>query len=125
MVKKFNIVGFEEYKKFIEDHKNNTGSLFLLFSGSKDETGNSWCPDCVKAEPVIEKALACASPDAVFVHVEVGSRPTWKDQKNPFRTDPNLELKVVPTLIRYGTPMRLEEDQCAKLATVQMLFEES
>uniref|UniRef100_A0A915DER7 Thioredoxin domain-containing protein 17 n=1 Tax=Ditylenchus dipsaci TaxID=166011 RepID=A0A915DER7_9BILA len=31
---------------------------FVFFIGSKlPETGESWCPDCVKAEPVMNEAL--------------------------------------------------------------------
>ena len=30
------------------------GDVFVLFSGSKDESGASWCPDCVTADPVVK-----------------------------------------------------------------------
>ena len=28
---------------------------------------------------------------------------SWKDQSNAFRTDPNIKLKSVPTLMKVGT----------------------
>lgn len=37
--------------------------------------GHSWCPDCVEAEPVIDKALEkFATLDSIFVEVDVGNR---------------------------------------------------
>lgn len=38
-------------------------------------TGNSWCPYCVRAEPVINEALKHAAENSHFIHVEVGDRP--------------------------------------------------
>lgn len=35
----------------------------------------SWCPYCVKAEPVIKEALKSAAENSHFIHVEVGDRP--------------------------------------------------
>ncbi|GFN96619.1 thioredoxin domain-containing protein 17-like, partial [Plakobranchus ocellatus] len=49
----------------------------------------------------------------------------WKDQNNEFRKDPKLFIKCVPTLLRFGSPQRLEEDQCCKDDLVQMMFEDA
>jgi len=125
MVKKLHAVGFDECKKLIDEHEKAGSGLFLLFSGSKDELGANWCPDCIQAEPVIEEALKSAPKDAIFIHVEVGDHPFWKDKENAFRKDDSLSLKCVPTLMQYGTALRLEEGQCAELDTVKMLFEDS
>ena len=50
--------------------------IVLLFTGSKNENGKSWCPDCVVAEPVIESVLQqLRSNDClVFITVPVGDR---------------------------------------------------
>jgi hypothetical protein len=56
--------------------------------------------------------------------VDVGDRPTWKDQKNPFRHDKNTHLQVIPTLIRWNHPQRLEGDQLLKPELLQMFFTE-
>lgn len=48
----------------------------------------------------------------------------WKDPKCPFRTDPSTKLMVLPTIIRWQQPQRLEGDQCEKKELVQMLFED-
>ncbi|KAK3770138.1 hypothetical protein RRG08_007049 [Elysia crispata] len=121
MVKKIVVEGYEA---FTECLKENTGTVFVLFSGSLDDTGVSWCPDCVKADPVIERNVDKAPEDSVFVHCHVGPRDYWKDQSNEFRKDPQLYLKCVPTLLRVGKPHRLEEEQCCSDDLVQMMFEE-
>lgn len=36
--------GYEELKKTLASAK---GVVFVLFTGSKDASGKSWCPDCV------------------------------------------------------------------------------
>lgn len=49
--------------------------IFLVFLFFSDETGNSWCPYCVRADPVIKEALKQAAENSHFIHVEVGDRP--------------------------------------------------
>ncbi|EFO25667.1 hypothetical protein LOAG_02819 [Loa loa] len=51
----------------------------ILFTGSKDD-GKSWCPDCVRAEPIIEKVIeeivssGDLDTDFTFIECSVGSR---------------------------------------------------
>jgi len=100
-------------------------ALFLLFSGSKDaQTGVSWCPDCVTAEPVIYKCFNETPDDAILLYVGVGQRDYWKKQDNEFRTHEKLRLKGVPTLMKWGGPQKLTEAECANEDLVSMLFEE-
>lgn len=47
---------------------------------------------------------------------------SWKDDKNPFRTDKRLKLMVIPTLIRWKSPQRLEGEQLANPDLVEMMF---
>lgn len=42
--------------------------------------------------------------------------------KCPFRTDSRLKLMVIPTLIRWKSPQRLEGEHCEKPELVEMLF---
>lgn len=50
MVLKFKAEGFQEFQEILKDIGNNHKSkdIFVLFSGSKDVSGQSWCPDCVE-----------------------------------------------------------------------------
>ncbi|CAG0881337.1 unnamed protein product [Cyprideis torosa] len=109
--------GYAAFKELIEKH-GSKANLFLFFSGGKTEQGKSWCPDCNVAEPVVNKVLdECSSelPEgAVFIYVDVGDRSVWKDPQCQFRTDPDLKLRGVPTLIRWKSPHKLVEGQCCK-----------
>lgn len=46
MVKRVDVEGYESVKKAISEN-SKTEALFVLFSGSKNSKGESWCPDCV------------------------------------------------------------------------------
>ncbi|KAI4462254.1 42-9-9 protein-related [Holotrichia oblita] len=124
MVVKHQIEGYPAFCEFIDKLKDNKGDVHVLFSGSKMETGQSWCPTCVQAKPVIEEALNQAEPDSQFVYVEVGDRAYWKDPNCPFRTDKRTSLLVLPTLLRWGQPQRLQGDQCKNPDLVEMLFQD-
>ncbi|KRT83235.1 hypothetical protein AMK59_3172, partial [Oryctes borbonicus] len=104
MVIKQEIQGYEAFCEFVSGLQENKGNIYVFFSGSKSADGKSWCPDCVRAQPIIYKALEKADPSTVFVYVEVGDRPFWKDPKCPFRTDKRTKLLVLPTLVRFGHP---------------------
>ncbi|KAI0230392.1 Thioredoxin domain-containing protein 17 [Lamellibrachia satsuma] len=123
MVKEIRVNGFDELMKTVDNQKNN--KVCVLFTGSVDESGQSWCPDCVKADPVIKECLQYAEPQTVFITCCVGNRPFWKDQNNMFRTSNKTSLKSIPTLMVWGTRQKLEEDQCASNALVRMFFEEA
>lgn len=42
--------------------------------------------------------------------------------KCPFRTDSRTKLMVIPTLIRWKSPQKLEGEQCEKKELVEMLL---
>lgn len=58
--------------------KNATDKkIFVLFTGDKDvTTGKSWCSDCVKADPVIERCLDSLPENSEFITCYVGDRAT-------------------------------------------------
>ncbi|XP_068249647.1 thioredoxin domain-containing protein 17-like [Palaemon carinicauda] len=125
MVQKVEVQGFDAFIEQVEKFKPSGNPIFVLFSGSKDASGKSWCPDCVVAEPVVKGALEKAPENAVFIYVGVGAREFWKDRNNVFRTDARTKLQSVPTLLKFGTSKRLEEEECANSDVVEMLFEEA
>merc|ERR1712243_399525 len=116
--------GMEEFQKLIATEEKKDGDIFVLFTGKEDPaTGNSWCPDCVKADPVIEKCVQTAlKPEDKFIFCVVGDRPTWKDPQCAFRTNAKTKLTGIPTLMKWNTPERLNSNDCAKEACVEMLF---
>ncbi|XP_055640458.1 thioredoxin domain-containing protein 17-like [Toxorhynchites rutilus septentrionalis] len=122
MVQKHTVAGYESFLAFMRDFPSDGQIINVLFTGAKQENGVSWCSDCVEATPFIEEALAKAPEGSHFVYVDVGDRPTWKDMNNPFRKDTSTHLSVIPTLVRWKNPQRIEGEQCAKPDLLEMFF---
>ncbi|CAO1326339.1 unnamed protein product [Diamesa serratosioi] len=124
MVSRHFVKGWDEFEKLVVSLEPLKQPINVFFSGDKDElTGVSWCPYCVKADPVIEKALESASPDSQFIHVEI-PRPFWKDLQNPFRKDPRCNLVFLPTILRWKGAQRLDGERASSADLVEMLFED-
>ncbi len=101
----------------------------VLFTGTPDETGKSWCSDCNTAKPFIEQIIIpwAESNNIPFQIITVGDRPTWKNPEHVLRTDQSLKLTSVPTLILYeqGTiTKRLDDDKATKEDFIKMFIEE-
>jgi len=99
-------------------------SALYVFFGSEDPvTGESWCPDCVIADPVLRRACTSLRPDLVLYECPVGARSAWKNQpEHPFRLHPTLRLARIPTLIFIDGGLergRLVEGDCANPAVVE------
>ncbi|TPX58925.1 hypothetical protein SpCBS45565_g07867 [Spizellomyces sp. 'palustris'] len=79
------------------------GRVFVLLFGTEDVgTGESWCPDCVIADPLIRKWIGKV-PNSVMLEVPVGERSVWKNNpENPYRKHPLIQLQAIPTLIEWG-----------------------
>lgn len=121
MVVHHRVEGYENFLKFVEDLKLD-GPVFILYSGTKLPNGQSWCPDCVEAEPFIEQGFKTVPEKTHLVTVEVGDRPFWKDLKCPFRTNSTTKLKVLPTLAKWGTQKRLEGNELLRPDLIEMLL---
>ncbi|TNN01686.1 thioredoxin domain-containing protein 17 [Takifugu rubripes] len=115
-----NVRGYEEFCKAVTERDGK--NIFAYFSGDKDDHGNSWCPDCVKAEPVVRGELKHLPEGSVFIYCQVGGRTYWKDQNNDFKKI--WKLTGVPTLLKCGTPQQLVEEKCFKAELVRMMFTE-
>lgn len=112
---------------FCATAKEQKGRLFVLVTGERDETGNSWCGDCDKAEPLIHARLKEIGASLVDCQVD---RPGYKGYKcegdtcikqtdvtHPYRVHPGLQIKSIPTLFTWdldtNTPTgRLVEGDC-------------
>jgi len=118
------VEGYEAFVAKIKELEKDKGKhpLYILFTGSSDAQGKSWCPDCVQFEAMWEKMK---KPEGgSLVRVKVGPRDFWKDQKCPFRTDKTIGISSIPTLVKWGTPKRLSDGSIQKEGNVQMLMEE-
>ncbi|XP_071574047.1 thioredoxin domain-containing protein 17 isoform X1 [Temnothorax nylanderi] len=67
--------GYENFLEYVKVLRATT-PIYMLYTGTKlEDTGKSWCPDCVEAEPFIEKGFEAAPEGTLLVTVEVGDRP--------------------------------------------------
>lgn len=79
----------------------------------------------VTVEKVWETFITKNPPEqGYFVRVKVGPREIWKDKNCPFRTDKTLRLTSIPTLIKWGSPQRLSDDQILNPECLAMLMED-
>ncbi|PON52807.1 Thioredoxin-like fold containing protein [Parasponia andersonii] len=89
------------FEKFRSEASKNKANLILFLADKDPSTSLSWCPDCVRAEPVIYKKLEATSDDVALLRAYVGDRHTWRNPQHPWRVDPKFKLTGVPTLIRW------------------------
>jgi len=96
------------------------GYFAYLYGTIDPKTGKSWCPDCARAEPVVLANVA----NNTLVKCPVGDRAHWKTPDNPFRTDQDLHLRAIPTLIhvRNDWSERLVEAEVADDQLVKKFF---
>ncbi|MBA3708555.1 MAG: DUF953 domain-containing protein [Planctomycetes bacterium] len=102
----------------LESVQDRQGSALFLFFGSEDPaTGQSWCPDCVTADPVLRRACSELRPGIPLHECPVGLRADWKNQPaHAYRLHPAFHLERIPTLvlIEGGCERgRLVEGDCA------------
>ena len=99
------------------------GALFLFFGSEDPETGQSWCPDCVTADPVLRLSCLTLRPDLTVHECPVGARSAWKNvPDHPYRVHPDWRLQRIPTLIRFEGGCergRLVEGDCADPGVVE------
>ncbi|XP_055861186.1 thioredoxin domain-containing protein 17-like isoform X2 [Biomphalaria glabrata] len=116
--------GYSEIKSALRKaDKGQYDSIYVFFTGDKDQNGVSWCPDCVRAEPFIHGSLDKTKGRSIFFWCYVGERDKWKNPKNQFRVDPVFQLKCIPTLIKIGTK-RLTEAQCCRDDLLDLIFDD-
>ncbi|XP_058071124.1 thioredoxin-like protein Clot [Magnolia sinica] len=91
----------QAFENFRSEAPKNQANLLLFLADKDPSTSLSWCPDCVRAEPIIYKKLEASSGDVALLRAFVGDRPTWRNPNHPWRVDPRFKLTGVPTLIRW------------------------
>ena len=81
-----------------------TTRIFALFFGSESPSTNneSWCPDCVIADPVIRSSIREVVKDVVLLECPVGQKLEWRANKShEYRVNPDLKIERIPTLIEF------------------------
>ncbi|KAG0348863.1 hypothetical protein BG004_003907 [Podila humilis] len=108
--------------KFLSDIQNvvatnpPTKKIYAYFFGHHaEDTCKSWCPDCVRSDPIVLKRFAEADDDTILVSVDVGDRATWKDPAHHLRHNKDTRLVGIPTLLRWNnTEHRIEDESIEK-----------
>lgn len=91
----------EEFASIVRKYGDSKYIYVYVYAEKSAETGQSWCPDCVKAEPYVRKALAEKNAaECVFVTLPVVKLDYKSNPEFFYRKHPKLQLKAVPSL--YG-----------------------
>ncbi|KAK6625210.1 hypothetical protein RUM43_005501 [Polyplax serrata] len=123
MVVHHNVTGFDECVKLLNSLEQKA-KVVLYFSGTVNEKGENWCPDCQVAQPIVDDVLKeNEKKDFIFIHVAVGTRDEWKNPACKFRTDQRFKLTSVPTMMIYKSVERLNDVECQDRENVKMLIE--
>ncbi|RKP33362.1 hypothetical protein BJ085DRAFT_40367 [Dimargaris cristalligena] len=104
----------DELHSQVEKALAASAHVFVLFFGREvPNTGNSWCPDCVIAEPHIRKQVSRLD-NSVLIEYPVdrktgGATTYWSSDK--------LNIRAIPTLVKCANPdgltkEALVEDDC-------------
>lgn len=119
----------EDYASKLQEAENLAASsnkpLFLLFTGTKNASGRSWCPDCTAADPVIEEVLSSLSEGAILLSSSVDREP-YRSPDYVYRKNSSIKLTCVPTLIKWQNGKvlgRLNDSQSQVADLVRELVE--
>lgn len=74
MAKQLVFNGLSQLRAHLSSIEPAKKSVFILFTGNKDESGQSWCPDCNVADPIIKSNLHLLSDQSEFITCYVGER---------------------------------------------------
>lgn len=102
------VIGVAFYKHAIaitaaqlaEKMNTEAGDFSVLFTASKDEAGQRWCPDCCQADIILEASRVKASSRWFVVEVV---REEWKVNPGPghFLRAAPFQVPGVPTLAHF------------------------
>lgn len=78
MVSKFIFRSLAELRNHLTSVDTNVSKyVYILFTGDKLESGESWCGQCTDADPVIQEFVKDLDPEtSQFITVYTGDRPT-------------------------------------------------
>jgi hypothetical protein len=107
--------------------RGSSGPVYLLFSATKGEDGQRWCPDCRNADPVLDEAFQSLPASATILEILI-PRETWKNKESPhmFRSAP-FNIRGIPSLCLWNAvnekvERKFTEGECEQLEVLQELF---
>ena len=83
------------FSSIIKDYLKQKKDFIVYIYGDKDEKGRSWCPDCVVAEPFVEKAMEKikeyeSQKEVYFINISVEMF-----NREIYRNDKIIKMKIV------------------------------
>ena len=112
--------------QFDDAVKDLSGDVFVLMYGERKEDGDSWCPDCTAALPVIESALEARAGPSTLVECTVAREEYKGKPEYAYRTHERVALKAIPQLIKWsaeGAPPSLVEEDAGNAEKVAALVQ--
>jgi hypothetical protein len=98
--------------------------VFVLFTGSSDASGHSWCPDCNDCKPLLKSVFEEAGAGTTLVEVPLERSEYSGNAKHWARVHPSSKLQRIPTLMKWGKVNKvaeLVEGECADASRVREL----
>ncbi|KAJ3409407.1 Thioredoxin domain-containing protein 17 [Chytridiales sp. JEL 0842] len=90
-----------------------TRVFVVVFGTEQKETNESWCPDCVVADPLIRRWIMKVE-GSVLLEAPAGERAVWRDPAHLYRTHPQLQTKAIPTLYEFALDSASGKPVCVK-----------
>ncbi|KAF6208627.1 hypothetical protein GE061_017085 [Apolygus lucorum] len=118
-----------DYAKVIEmadDLMGKGETVVLYFRGCVDEkTKKNWCTDCVKVEPVVEDFFKTTKFNKKIHLIEIHlCKDSMKDKNSPWKSNKDIMLKNVPTMILWKGSKDVRDKQMMKKDMLKMMFED-
>lgn len=94
----------------------------VFFLGNKGKGGVTWSRDCYKVERIVEAMIRMFKIGTTIIKIYVGTPLEFRNPKNVYRKDPNLQLTDIPTLWVWGTCKRIQGDDCLNMSKLWTLI---
>ena len=90
------------FSEIVKDYLKEKKDFIVYIFGDHDKQGRSWCPDCVVAEPFVEKAMQKinemeSQKEVYFINISVKI-----SGRDIYRNDKIIKMKRIPTIIYFS-----------------------
>ena len=120
-------VAFSDWEEKFNQLVEAKQPFIAVFTSQKEPNGETWCPDCKASAPFIPEIAESANKKGWKTYMfYVGPREVYKTPDHPFRTNPLIKLKCIPTVAYFdgkSFPRRLQEGEILKNGMRSLLIE--
>ncbi|KAJ1854688.1 hypothetical protein GGH12_001702 [Coemansia sp. RSA 1822] len=105
----------EKFDEQVAQALQKSNEVFVLFFGRETSRGESWCSDCVVADPEVRAGLAKVA-GSILLEVPIDRQSDTDSLTHIFRKRSDTRVERIPTLLRWTecgpSQDRLVEEQC-------------